>query len=386
MTLPSLEGLRAVAVVFVFANHALLLPVFSDPAAHSAFNSLTGNGRVGFLAVSVFFVLSGFVLTWSARPGRRTVDFWRRRLMRIGPSHALVAVLALSQFAAAGDTIRWVPAIAGLFLVQTWWPSQDLMLYQFNGPSWTLTVDLLCYALFPLLLRFVRRLDRRALWPWLIGLGVTAALIPVISRPLLSGYPPSFYPAGSWPQMWALCFFPPVRTIEFVMGMLLARIVADGRWPRIRVLPAVLLNLAVFLLLAHLPAVFMVAALYPIPAALLIGSLASGDRSGRGTILDGRFMMWLGELSFAFYIIHITVIFAAHAAFSGQFVGYAGRYTPTTFSTPVAILFILGLYALCVALAWVLHKTVEVPAMRRWGRPPARRAPDRTDPEPQLRT
>ncbi|MFD4660067.1 acyltransferase family protein [Kitasatospora sp. NPDC058444] len=386
MTLPSLEGLRAVAVVFVFANHALLLPVFSDPSAHSVFNTLTGNGRVGFLAVSVFFVLSGFVLTWSAKPGRRTVDFWRRRLMRIGPSHVLIAVVALGQFAAAGDTIRWVPAIAGVLLVQTWWPDQDVMLYQFNGPSWTLSVDLLCYALFPLLIRFVRRLDHRALWPWLLGLGVTAALLPVISQPLLSGYPPSFYPAGSWPQMWALCFFPPVRTMEFVMGMLLARIVAEGRWPRIRVLPAVLLNLAVFLLLAHLPAVFMVAALYPVPAALLIGALAAGDRSGRRSILDTRFMMWLGELSFAFYIVHITVIFAAHAAFSGQLVGYMGRYTPTTFSTPVAVLFILGLYVLCLAVAWVLHRTVEVPAMRRWGSPKARPAPGRPHPERRLRT
>lgn len=384
VTLRSLEGLRAVAVVFVFANHTLLLPVFSDPAAHSAFDTVTGGGRIGFLAVSFFFVLSGFVLTWSARPGRRTVDFWRLRLMRIGPSHLLVAVVAVSQFAAAGETVRWLPTIAGLFLVQTWWPSQDLMLYQFNGPTWTLSVDLLCYALFPLLLRLVGRLGHRALWSWIAGLGVTAALLPLISYPLLSGFPPSrFYPAGSWPQMWALAFFPPVRALDFVIGMLLARVVASGRWPRTGVLPAVLLNLAVFLLLFHLPAVFGVEALYPIPAALLIGALAAGELSGRRTVLGTRFMVWLGQLSFAFYIIHITVIFAVHAAFSGELVGYAGRYTPTTFRTPVAVLFILGLYVLCLALAWALHRSVEVPAMRRWGRPAARRAP--THPGPEVR-
>ncbi|WP_030060754.1 acyltransferase family protein [Streptomyces novaecaesareae] len=386
-TLPSLEGLRAIAVVFVFASHALVLGAFKDPDALSVFNTLTGNGRIGFLAVSFFFVLSGFVLTWSAKPGQTATGFWRRRVMRIGPSHVLIAAVALTQFAAAGETIRWGPAIANLFLVQNWWPSQDLIMYQFNGATWTLAVEMLCYAMFPLLVRLIRRLDNRALWSWIIGLGATAILLPAISYPLLSGFPPShFYPLGSWPQLWALYFFPPVRCIDFVIGMFLARIVASGRWPKIRILPAVLLNLAAFLLLYHLPIPFGIAAFYPVPAALLIGALAARDLSGKRTVLSTRPMVWLGELSFAFYIIHITVMFAVHAAFAGELVGYAHSYTPTAFSTPVAVLFVIGLYVLIVALAWVLHRTVELPAMRRWSRPAARPAANRPKPEPQPQT
>ncbi|RKT19400.1 peptidoglycan/LPS O-acetylase OafA/YrhL [Streptomyces sp. 1114.5] len=386
-TLPSLEGLRAIAVVFVFASHALVLGAFKDPDALSVFSTLTGDGRIGFLAVSFFFVLSGFVLTWSAKPGQTATGFWRRRVMRIGPSHVLIGAIALTQFAAAGETIRWGPAIANLFLVQNWLPSQDLIMYQFNGATWTLAVEMLCYAMFPLLVRYVRRLDTRALWSWIIGLGATAILLPAISYPLLSGFPPShFYPLGSWPQLWALYFFPPVRCIDFVIGMFLARIVASGRWPKIRILPAVLLNLAAFLLLYHLPIPFGIAAFYPVPAALLIGSLAARDLSGKRTILSTRPMVWLGELSFAFYIIHITVMFAVHAAFKGELVGYAHSYTPTAFSTPVAVLFIIGLYVLIVALAWVLHHTVELPAMRRWSRPAPRPAANRPKPEPQPQT
>ncbi|MFF4378174.1 acyltransferase family protein [Kitasatospora sp. NPDC001547] len=385
--LPSLEGLRAIAVVFVFASHALVLGAFKDPDALSVFSTLTGDGRIGFLAVSFFFVLSGFVLTWSAKPGQTATGFWRRRLVRIGPSHVLIGVIALSQFAAAGETIRWGPALANLFLVQNWWPSQDLIMYQFNGATWTLAVEMLCYAMFPLLVRYVRRLGNRALWSWIIGLGATAVLLPAVSYPLLSGFPPSeFYPAGSWPQLWALYFFPPVRCIDFVIGMFLARIVASGSWPRIRIVPAALLNLAVFLLLFHLPIPFGIAALYPVPAALLIGALATRDLSGRPTVLGTPFMVWLGELSFAFYVIHITVMFAVHAAFAGDLVGYAHSYTPTAFSTPVAVAFVVALYALCVALAWVLHKSVEMPAMRRWSRPAAQRAPKRPNPEPQPQT
>ncbi|MFI6422867.1 acyltransferase family protein [Streptomyces sp. NPDC050842] len=386
-TLRSLEGLRALAVVFVFASHALVLGAFTSGDAAAVFNTATGEGRIGFLAVSFFFVLSGFVLTWSAKPSQSATGFWRRRLMRIGPCHLLIGAIALTQFAAAGETIRWGPALANVFLVQNWWPSQDLIMYQFNGATWTLAVEMLCYAMFPLLIRWVRRLSTRTLWYWIVGLGVVAVLIPLISYPLLSGFPPSkFYPLGSWPQLWALYFFPPVRAIDFVIGMLLARIIATGAWPNIRILPAVAVNLGVFLLLFQLPIPFGIAALYPIPTALLIGALATRDLSGRTTILGSRFMVWLGELSFSFYIIHITVMFAVHAAFAGDLVGYAHAYTPTQFSTPVAIAFIIALYALCVALAWVLNKTVELPAMRRWSRPASERATRRPEPEPQPQT
>ncbi|CAL9400369.1 hypothetical protein SUDANB105_01440 [Streptomyces sp. enrichment culture] len=383
-TLRSLEGLRAIAVIFVFLSHALVLGAFTDQDAFSVLNTLTGEGRIGFLAVSFFFVLSGFVLTWSAKPGQTAVGFWRRRLMRIGPCHLLIAVIALSQFAAAGETIRWGPAVANLFLVQNWWPEQDLIMYQFNGATWTLAVELLCYAFFPLLLRLVNRLSTRALWYGVGGLGLTAILLPAVSYPLLSGFPPSeFYPAGSWPQLWALYFFPPVRSIDFIIGMFLARIVATGQWPKIRIMPAVLVNLGVFLLLFHLPIPFGIAALYPLPTAMLIGALATRDLSGKGTLLSGRFMVWLGELSFSFYIIHLTVMFAVHAAFAGDLVGYAHAYTRTPFGTATAVAFIIGLYALCVALAWVVSNTVERPAMRRWSRPASQRAPRRPEPAPQ---
>jgi len=384
-TMPSLTGLRAFALLFVFAGHAIALGAFADPAAAADFNTLTGDGRIAFLAVSFFFVLSGFVLTWSAKPGRTAQTFWRRRLMRIGPCHLLIAAFALVQFTLAGDAIHWGPAFADIFLVQNWVPNQNLIEYQLNGVTWSLSVELLCYALFPLLVRLVNRLGTRALWSWAIGLGLAAFLIPLLSYPLLSGYPPSeFYPQGSWPQLWALYFFPPVRAIEFVLGMFLARIVATGRFPRIGILPALAVNLAVFLALYHLPTQFGIAALYPIPSAMLIGAVATSDLTGRTTFLGTRFMVWLGELSFAFYILHLTAMFAIHAAIGGQWVGYAHGYIPKQFSTPVAYLFIAGLLVACVVLAWVLHKTVEMPAMRRWGRQTPRRFARRREPEPQL--
>lgn len=44
---------------------------------------------VGRSALSFFFVLSGFVMTWSARPGDTATAFWRRRAAKIYPLHAV---------------------------------------------------------------------------------------------------------------------------------------------------------------------------------------------------------------------------------------------------------------------------------------------------------
>ncbi|HWU11079.1 MAG TPA: acyltransferase, partial [Streptomyces sp.] len=348
--LPSLTGMRAIGVLFVFITHGLALGAFSDPQAVERYNTLIGGGRMGYLAVSFFFVLSGFILTWTAGPRDTARGFWRRRLMRIGPSHLVIAGIVLVMFLAAGERIRIVPAVANLFLVQNWVPDPDLIFYQLNGPTWTLSVELLCYALFPVLLPLIRRIDPGRLWLWLGALAVTAVLIPLISYPLLSGYPPStVFTDGSWPQQWLLYFFPPVRSLDFVIGMFLARIIATGRWPRIRVLPAFALNLAVYLLLYHLPTPFGFAALYPLPMALLIGAVASSDLAGRTSVMSSRPVVWLGELSFSFYVLHVTVIFAVHAAFAGELSRYAHQYTRVQFGTPTAIALLTGLYILCVA-------------------------------------
>jgi peptidoglycan/LPS O-acetylase OafA/YrhL len=87
--LPSLSGLRFVAVLVVFGFHVHVANVFSDGAIRAVIERIFGPGAGG---VSFFFVLSGYVLTWSARPHDTAVRFWRRRFARIYPNY-LVALL-----------------------------------------------------------------------------------------------------------------------------------------------------------------------------------------------------------------------------------------------------------------------------------------------------
>ena len=86
--LPTLNGLRGIAAVTVFFSHTTLFGFFADERIDDWWYialSRTGSAALGF-----FFILSGFVLTWSApdhEPNRR---FWRRRAARILPNHLVV--------------------------------------------------------------------------------------------------------------------------------------------------------------------------------------------------------------------------------------------------------------------------------------------------------
>lgn len=77
------QGLRAVAVLAVIANHAVGWPAG------------------GFLGVDVFFVISGFIITAlllreSDRTGRISLaEFYRRRVRRIMPASVLVLVVTV---------------------------------------------------------------------------------------------------------------------------------------------------------------------------------------------------------------------------------------------------------------------------------------------------
>ena len=98
--LPSLTALRAVAALLVFGFHAVgLLAMFGRGHLGRAAGKLFASGPTG---VSFFFLLSGFVLTWSHRgdagtsrrplPGAATT-FWRQRAARILPAYFAAWIL-----------------------------------------------------------------------------------------------------------------------------------------------------------------------------------------------------------------------------------------------------------------------------------------------------
>ncbi|MET9413589.1 acyltransferase [Streptomyces klenkii] len=369
--LPSLTTLRFVAAFLVFAYHAHYLGVFSNTSVQEWYNFITKSA--GGIGVSFFFVLSGFVLTWGAKPTDTMARFWRRRFFKIFPSHAVVWLVIVAMLVISGTTTKAGPAVANLFLVNAWVPHMDNLVFAVNGVTWSLSAEIAFYLLFPFLILGINKIRADQLWYWAVGVAASAWSVPLLSKTFLPDTPmfPG-YEQFSWPQMWFAYQFPLVRCLEFIAGILFARIVLSGRWVRIGPGPTALGVVAVYVASLWLPQLWAFAAPYSFPLGLLLSAVAASDRAGRRTLLVRRPLVWLGEISFAFFLIHLNVLNSAQAAFKGQWMGY-GVFDRTSWSTPVAVLYLLGCLTVSIVLAWLLYRFVEVPVMRRWARPRPRR-------------
>ncbi|KAB1929940.1 acyltransferase [Micromonospora sp. ALFpr18c] len=113
--LPSLTGLRFVATTLVFACHIAVITQFIDGSLGSFVASAFP--LAGPYGVGLFFVLSGFVLTWTARKADRTTSFWRRRVVKIYPSHLVTFALAAALTVVAGRATGLLASIRQRVLI-----------------------------------------------------------------------------------------------------------------------------------------------------------------------------------------------------------------------------------------------------------------------------
>jgi peptidoglycan/LPS O-acetylase OafA/YrhL len=326
--LPSLTAMRWGAALLVFLFH--MRGLFGGDAGRIA-RWAFGSGAVG---VSFFFVLSGFVLAWSARPGDGAVAFWRRRIARIYPVHLVTAAIAVAVGARAGG---W-PAIANLLLVSSWHRDWWQVL---NPVSWSLVCEAFFYALFPVLWLAQRRLGPR-------GHGVAAILsvAAVIAVPWVNVH---FALGWSWNS------FPLARLPEFVLGMALAGLVRAGVWRGPGMGYAALLALTGYFLSGKLTGGYGFAACTVIGFACLICAGATADLRGTPSLWRHPWLVRLGEWSFAFYMVHLLVRQAVTAV-----VGASAGFPPGRALAVAGTVFVISL-----TLAWTLYIGVERPA-RRW--------------------
>lgn len=371
--LPSLTGMRALAGLSVFVTHALALGIWADPMM--MLKHIHYGGNAGMFGLGFFFVLTGFVVTWTASSKDTARRFWRRRFFKLFPNHVLVYFIILALWIPTDVPVKFWEFLAGLLLVSAWFPGDTFLYYNLNGPMWSANIDVIAYAAFPFLYMLIKKIPPRLLWHSAVGVVVLAAVIPAIGNMTLPDHPPSLVsPDISWPRQWFAFYFPLTRSLEFVVGIIMARIVLTGQWIRLGALPAALLTFGTYLATLKVPIFHGYTVIPTITMALLIPAMAMADVKGRRTFVNSKPMVWLGERMYAFFVIHINVMFSVHALFNQEW-GVAGTYTRKSFGTGTAILVLIGLYLLCLLLASILYALVERPAMRRWSRPKSERRP-----------
>ncbi|GAA0533126.1 acyltransferase [Paractinoplanes ferrugineus] len=346
--LPSLTGLRWLAALLVFAFHLHVIEYFGKGDARDLIDRAFEPGIVG---VSFFFILSGFVLMWSSprtRPGR----FWYRRFARVYPLHLATAVLALL-FVATCKPKEFPTAsviLSNLTLTHTW--VQDVTFFQsLNTVSWTLACEAFFYLLFPLFAGLVSRL--RAGGALLLA-GVS--LIVVMVGPVLS-----LRFAAEQDVLWFWHWNPLGRFPEFLLGVALARFVwlthdQLRRHTRLLGLGAVVVTFIGYYNIPEEADVIHSASYTAAGFGLILVAAAVCDIRGRRLIWSRPTLVKLGELSFAFYLIHLLVIRVLEL---DPFIGSH----PKLHAVPAAALTLMT-FSISVAAAWLLHAGIEKPARR----------------------
>ena len=308
----ALTGLRFFAAIGVVFYH------FAQQAKTSWPAPLANLVDSGFVAVSFFYVLSGFVLSYSyvnsqgqMQGSRRS--FWVARLARIYPAYLLAFLLATPtniiwslHVNHLGTAIAklFVGAVSVLSLQQAWTPWSA---WYWNYPAWSVSVEAFFYLVFPFLALGLRRFQIRTAFVgiaclWLLSLIAPVALI--LTNGVAAG-------PGDRLEM-AVEFTPLLRLPEFAAGLLLGRIYVQGfrlSFSSARI-ATYLSAVAILGILAvaspSIPRPLLAGGLLVPLFALLILALAEGQT------LMAKALAWaplilLGEASYGIYILQIPV-------------------------------------------------------------------------------
>ncbi|WP_066516143.1 acyltransferase family protein [Curtobacterium ammoniigenes] len=266
--------------------------------------------NLGYLGVSFFFALSGFVLTWADAAGSGAAQFFRNRFAKLFPLNAATLVVAtVVPFAVPGGMIaRRITFIASLTMTQAWLPGTAS---SFNPVTWSLSAEAFFYLLFPLLIRVLRSFRVGDLLGTVVFLAVLQPALGTVVQSTLDPATAHFLTYD----------FPPYRLPEFVIGIAAAMLMQRGYQPTLRVrsvsatlaVSAVAAALAIDLFGAR--AVWWLGDALALPFIVcLIWSVAERERRGDSTILIHPRLVALGDRSFALYMVHYLVLGAAAVA------------------------------------------------------------------------
>ncbi|HHF0151784.1 TPA: acyltransferase family protein [Enterobacter roggenkampii] len=283
----SLDGLtilRCVFAIYVFIFH---IGINGGASVDGILESIRNNGAV---SMSFFFLLSGFVLAY-AYDGKEISykDFISKRIKRIYPAYILFGLITLPQLLVKPI----LEAASSLLLFSTAtqaWVYQSLPSWGFSG-SWTVSVEMFFYFVFPLLLPIIKNNIKLSL---ALSFAVASVLIPISEV-----YSIDFSPIRS------IYYSTPIyRLPEFIFGVGIG--LAFNRGYRVS-MPVMLLGILVLLsaLSTDNNYGFMAYNAFFIPSISLIIIYFAGINIPKNHITKP--LIYFGSMSYSFYLMQVAI-------------------------------------------------------------------------------
>ncbi|MHA8050875.1 acyltransferase family protein [Aquirufa sp. ROCK-SH2] len=304
-TIKPLTSLRFVFSFMVFCSHLIFLVDSPNQFVKKVYLNIFKEGYIG---VSFFFMLSGFILAYNYYDKiiSKTISFksfYINRFARIYPLHLitfLASIPYLFKLKIVGPFVYFGLGCINLLLLQSFIPLPEVY-FSFNSPSWSISNEFFFYLLTPsLFLLFSKTPLTRILAIYSI-----VTIIFLFSAFMMKGHPL---------QNSIFYIHPFVRIVDFIIGIMLYRIFkmisvekatkSTFTWMEIA---AISLFVLFFYFHSYIPEVFRYSMYYWIPMSgiILIFAFQNGHIS---RLLSQPIFIYLGEISFGFYMIHQIVI------------------------------------------------------------------------------
>jgi peptidoglycan/LPS O-acetylase OafA/YrhL len=355
---PSLTGVRALAAMLVVGTHAAYT---TGKYTHGFAGLVYSRMEIG---VPIFFVLSGYLLfgPWvKAAAGGAPAPSVRRyawhRVRRIMPAYVVTVLVAYAiyHFRDGGPNPghSWWGLFRNLTLTQIYTDNYGFaLLHQGLTQMWSLAVEVAFYVALPVLAYLLLVVFCRRRWQprlLLAGLGGLALISPAWMVLVHTG---DFLPDGA--KLWL-----PGYLVWFLGGMLLTVLAAVGA--RCYWFVAVPLAVICYVIVSTpiggepqtspygLTQALVKMAFYTVIATLVVAPLALGNQGWYPRLLASRPMVWLGEISYEIFLVHLVVMEVAMTEVLHWHV-YTGSM-PGLFVTTMV---------LSIPVAWLLHRVTRV--------------------------
>ena len=387
-----LDGVRGIGITLVVIAHVaiywFLITRISLPLPLLRVDALELI-RMSYVAIPGFFVLSGYLLTWTEEERKRrgnysALNYAKRRALRLIPVYYVAIALF---FGISYLVLPTHPSFASVALhltfLQGFKPSYPP---GFDSAWWSLTPEITFYAALPLLVLKLRKFWQRAV---ILGVLVIVSLIIRLSMAEVFGFLPSLDVSSEVFGGNRMYFYPTTLLYLFIVGMLLRMMVerraeADRRPGKRQLLLASALTVVPSALLAVFPYLFMtqrellgspVSFFCEGMAILLFISVLLGSPVIK-PILSSRPLVFLGEISYSLFLLHSSVIFGVIGgilfAVRPWFANQGGIFAIPSWLTDqgepmiwaVFLTFAFLVFVISVPIAYLSYRYIESPFMR----------------------